>query len=421
MTTLMVTPYAPYRDGIASYAVQEVRSLRAAGHDVEVCSPLPSAAHHHLVISTNIGMVRLIARARNYQRIVIQAYPELLFGGCRRRPQRLLQWRLIETLAKRSDVELRLHELDYGAATVDRSMRAQVTRALGAATVTVHTAAERRQLVANFGLDPAGIELVDHGAHFAPVAVESQSAARAELGLPAEGFIFVCIGFLQRHKGFDRAILAFGRRRLEASGARIIIAGSVRLDGHPDFSGYALELEQMCATTDGAELRVGYLSDAEFDRYVIAADCVVLPYREIWSSGVVERAKLFEKPVIASAIGGLPDQLPEGSSAITTDAELEKAMSKFLNLADDRTPRRHGRDELQAMISPAEPNDMGSRLGRVARSGPARIDSARRGVPRVKRLIQRVTGWQLLPLYDQVNEIRTILVDAATESDQTTR
>jgi hypothetical protein len=44
----MVGPYAPARDGIASYTVQEVRRLVEDGHDVEVLSPAPSAAHQHL-------------------------------------------------------------------------------------------------------------------------------------------------------------------------------------------------------------------------------------------------------------------------------------------------------------------------------------------------------------------------------------
>jgi hypothetical protein len=45
---LVVTPYPPLRDGIASYAVQLVARLRREGNDVTVLSPGPSAAHLHL-------------------------------------------------------------------------------------------------------------------------------------------------------------------------------------------------------------------------------------------------------------------------------------------------------------------------------------------------------------------------------------
>ena len=55
---LMVSPYPPIRDGIASYTVQEVAALLDAGHEVEVLSPWPSAAHHHLALPRPTRSVR---------------------------------------------------------------------------------------------------------------------------------------------------------------------------------------------------------------------------------------------------------------------------------------------------------------------------------------------------------------------------
>ena len=43
MKILMVTPYAPMRDGIAAYALQAVAALRRAGEQVDVLSPGPTA------------------------------------------------------------------------------------------------------------------------------------------------------------------------------------------------------------------------------------------------------------------------------------------------------------------------------------------------------------------------------------------
>ena len=56
---LMVTPYAPYRDGIAAYAVQQVKALRHEGNDVEVLSPAPSAAHQWLDLRNRRGPAAL--------------------------------------------------------------------------------------------------------------------------------------------------------------------------------------------------------------------------------------------------------------------------------------------------------------------------------------------------------------------------
>ena len=49
--------------------------------------------------------------------------------------------------------------------------------------------------------------------------------ARAALGLPADEHVFLCIGFVQPHKGFDRAVRAFAG--LAAQGARLDVVGSV--------------------------------------------------------------------------------------------------------------------------------------------------------------------------------------------------
>ena len=75
----MVSPYPPYRDGIGSYAVQEVAALRRAGHDVEVLSPLPSAAHHHLPLPSPRSMLALADLAKGYDRVVVQFHPDLFF------------------------------------------------------------------------------------------------------------------------------------------------------------------------------------------------------------------------------------------------------------------------------------------------------------------------------------------------------
>ena len=45
--------------------------------------------------------------------------------------------------------------------------------------------------------------------------------------------------------------------------------------------------------------------------FIVAADTVVLPYRHIWSSSVAERAAMFDRPVIATKVGGLADQLAD--------------------------------------------------------------------------------------------------------------
>ena len=53
--------------------------------------------------------------------------------------------------------------------------------------------------------------------------------------------------------------------------------------------------------------------------WIVAADALVLPYRLIWSSGVCERATLYHRPVIASRIGGLADQVAADAVLVDDD------------------------------------------------------------------------------------------------------
>ena len=85
---------------------------------------------------------------------------------------------------------------------------------------------------------------------------------------------------------------------------------------------YAASLRQQIDRVDNAFFHERYVSDEAFDRWILAVDTVVLPYREIFSSGVLERANLLGRPVIASRVGGLEDQLEDGSSVFANDDEL---------------------------------------------------------------------------------------------------
>ena len=76
---LVYAPYPPWRDGIGSYALQQVRAMRRDGMDVEVCSPLPSAAHHHLDARGVRGALALARLARGYDRVVLHFHPDLYY------------------------------------------------------------------------------------------------------------------------------------------------------------------------------------------------------------------------------------------------------------------------------------------------------------------------------------------------------
>lgn len=434
MKTLMVSPYAPYRDGIAVYAVQEVRQLRADGVDVEVLSPLPSAAHHHLGLGGPRGLVRLANLVKDFDRVVLQLYPELILGACRNPIERAAAWTALAGVCRRKPTELRVHEIDYGPALKHKVERRAARAAMMAAdVVTVHTPPEAARLEEVFGVKAT---IVDHGIHFRKRGNANQAEARFELGLPPDEHVMLAIGFLQNHKGFDRAIKAFAAVAPEQASLHVV--GSVRVEV-PELVDHANELERLADSVPNAYLHRRFVGDEEFDRWIIAADTIVLPYREIWSSGVLERAKLYERPVIASRVGGLADQIAQGSELFSDDAELITAMRHRLGLeipepGTSQNPMIEGEMNEAEMTDPVDRNqieaEVRNSLGiRVQPAGNrsftrpealalAPASSARPGISQLKRMVQVATAWQIRPLVERINALEAAVEEAFERLDR---
>ncbi len=458
MTVLLVTPFAPYRDGIATYALQELRRLRESGETVDVCSPEPSAARWHLPLGTPGGMARLANLARRYDRTVIQFGPELAFGRCRSASQRVGVWLAVRALAGRHRLELRLHEIEYGPLDQNPLERRAARSALARAErVTVHTKAERDALDERVGLGRR-IDVVEHGRDFRPAVRQSEAEAREVLGLDPSVYTFVAIGFLQRHKGFDLAVEAVDRLNgpSRSNSAQLHIVGSARVD-HPEINGYVAELRGRCGEVVNATLHERYVSDVEFDLWLQAADAVVLPYREIWSSGVVERARLFETQIVASDLPQLRDQAPEDTLFFSGVDELSMVMDKLW--AGSNRARRSAAEPAGSLgeeavvsepgweVDPVEPDRSslqrqiverarssaigqmvasadadgkanGQALDRLLALGPMHRPaptSARPGVAAMKRMVARATHWRIDPLSDRLDALQRATIEAVAD------
>jgi glycosyltransferase involved in cell wall biosynthesis len=140
------------------------------------------------------------------------------------------------------------------------------------------------------------------------------------------------IGFLspsRPDKGYDRALEA-----LHAAGdARVdlhIVGSPIR--EHPDVDALIDSLRAAEAASSQVQLHQRWLTDEEFDRWIIAADAVLLPYRESASSGVAERARMLGTRILTSGAGGLSEQL--GPRDLLADGQT--AFSRAIRqVADD--------------------------------------------------------------------------------------
>ena len=433
MKILMVTPYPPSRNGIAAYSEQLAKHLRAGGDRVAVVSPDASGAQYRANPHTIGGVLRIILLSRRHHRTLIQYTPDLFFG----RHGKLGFLRDIAGLAlvllAGRRVEVYAHEADYGKARGRRRrMWSRVWRL--ADRVVTHTERERTDLIKAFSLDPQRVIVVHHGAAFVPRTSADRDAARRRLGVAPDQYVFLCIGFIQPHKGFDRAVRALAR--LDAGRkVRLDIVGSVRVRTD-EFAAYLTMLRRMVEADPRANLHEGYVTDARFDTWIVAADAVVLPYREIWSSGVIERAALFNRPAIITEVGGLAHQARDNTVIVHNEVELAEAMARLAGVRlarpaeatqavtcweDAMEAVRRGGAALRRWHEAVEPQRRTAVATRRGLEEPLLLPQPNVGGWKrpVLKVVSRFTRWQLRPVIDYVNHLRGAVLygEAPDEAD----
>jgi glycosyltransferase involved in cell wall biosynthesis len=324
MKYLMVSTYPPMRCGIGMYAFQMVRRLRGEGHIVEVFSPEEGDGDFTGNLRGGLNLLRILPYSIFYDRVILQ-YHESFFYEERSRGNLVsiaathLSFLIIFFILN-AKMEVIVHELprsypfrlDYIFENLKWHMCPKLI---------FHTEREVLDFEQKFfRLSSTKYKIQPPASYYDRFRDIGCGAAREELGIPPDSVVFLCIGFIQPHKGFDRAIKAFsnnGNRKF-----KLFIVGSLRVRTEDNLS-YLQELVQMAGRTDNVQVVERYLPDEEFDTWISASNVVVIPYREIWSSAVVARAKLFSKPVIASDVGGLKEQITDSDILFRSDEELK--------------------------------------------------------------------------------------------------
>ena len=132
-----------------------------------------------------------------------------------------------------------------------------------------------------------------------------RAAARAELGLEPDARVFLFVGAIRGYKGVDDLIAAF--RALPDPAARLVVAGKPRDDA-------ADHLQKDAAADARITVMAKRVPKAQLGGLLNAADVVVLPFRDVLTSGSVILAMGFGRAIIVPRLGCLPETIPaEGS------------------------------------------------------------------------------------------------------------
>ena len=134
-------------------------------------------------------------------------------------------------------------------------------------------------------------------------------------------------GFIRDYKGLDLLIDAFADERLKQSDIKLLVAGEFYGDSSP----YLQKIQDL-QLNDKVVLFNDYIPDHEVNRFFSAADIVAQPYKTATQSGVTQIAFHFEKPMLVTRVGGLPEIVPDGKIGYVVEPDSKQiadALSRF--------------------------------------------------------------------------------------------
>jgi glycosyltransferase involved in cell wall biosynthesis len=160
----------------------------------------------------------------------------------------------------------------------------------------------------------------------------NREEARRDLGIGSSQRLVVAIGRLSREKAFDCLLEAFAKclRGNPAHEPVLLILGEGPERSH---------LEQLAASLDlGDQVRLpGHSRDMA--QFYAAADIVAISSATEGSPNVLLEAMAAHVPVVATAVGGIPEIVREGESALLVPARdpaaLAEALGRALNKPDE--------------------------------------------------------------------------------------
>jgi glycosyltransferase involved in cell wall biosynthesis len=211
--------------------------------------------------------------------------------------------------------------------------------------IFVHTEQMKRELVEEFGAREQRVSVIPFGINNAVRNTSlTENDARRRLNIVDGKKTILFFGNITPYKGLEFLIAAFEQILARREDYHLVIAG--RPKNSESYWNTIREAVHEQVRAGRVLLRAEFIPDDETEVYFKAADVLVLPYVQIYQSGVLFLGYSFGLPVLASDVGSLRDEVVEGKTGFVfkpgNPADLARAIERYFasDLYADLTRQR---------------------------------------------------------------------------------
>jgi D-inositol-3-phosphate glycosyltransferase len=183
--------------------------------------------------------------------------------------------------------------------------------------IFVHTEKMKAELMSDFGVPASAVTVLVHPINDAfPNTALTPAEAKKRLGLDKADRTMLFFGRLQPYKGLEHLLSAFERLADGEANWKLIIAGEPK-KGYEAYE--AQILNAIAPVRDKVIPRLEFIPDNDAELYLKAADVMVLPYKDIFQSGVLFLGLSFGLPVVVSDVGSFRETIRDGVNGFLYD------------------------------------------------------------------------------------------------------
>ena len=164
--------------------------------------------------------------------------------------------------------------------------------------------------------------------HYGEIIPKEEAKTKLKLDTNFKYVLF--FGFIRDYKGLDLLLKAFANDKLYSSNIKLIVAGEF----YSNQEKYRSMIEEL-KLQEKVHIFSEYIPDHEINQYFCAADLITQPYKTATQSGVTQVGYHFNKPMLVTNVGGLPEIIEHNKCGYVVNPEPTEIANSILDFYEN--------------------------------------------------------------------------------------